>query len=85
MAYQLTLRPAAVRDLRRLPQAVRARIERAIEALREQPRPPGCKKLTGFENEWRVRVGDYRILYIIHDTRREVRVASIVHRREAYR
>jgi mRNA interferase RelE/StbE len=85
MTYQLVLRPAAVRDLRKLPRTLRERIERVIEALREEPRPSGCKKLTGFENEWRVRVGDYRVLYVIDDTRREVRIARIVHRREAYR
>lgn len=85
MAYRLVLRPAAQRDLERLPRTVLGRVERAVERLRENPHPLGCKKLSGFENEWRVRVGDYRILYIIDDAQQEIRVARIAHRREAYR
>lgn len=85
MAYRLFLRPAAERDLRGLPRAILTRVERAIEKLLEEPRPAGCRKLSGFENEWRVRVGDYRILYIIDDAQREVRTARIAHRREVYR
>jgi mRNA interferase RelE/StbE len=50
-----------------------------------QPRPPGCKKLSGSQNEWRVRVGDYRILYEIDDRIRRVRIYAIGHRREIYR
>jgi len=85
MAYRLLLRPAAQRDLGRLPRAILGRVERAIERLKENPHPPGCKKLSGFENEWRVRVGDYRILYIIDYAHQEIRVARVAHRREAYR
>lgn len=85
MAYRLVLRPAAQRDLGGLPRATLGRLERAIERLRENPRPPGCKKLSGFEHEWRVRVGDYRILYIVDDAQQEIRVARVAHRREAYR
>lgn len=85
MAYDLVLRPAAERDLKGLPGGVLTRVERAIEKLRENPRPPGCKKLTGFENEWRLRIGEYRVLYVIDDAQREVRIARIAHRREAYR
>jgi mRNA interferase RelE/StbE len=85
MAYRLLLRPAAQRDLGGLPRAILGRVEKAIERLRENPRPPGCRKLSGFENEWRVRVGDYRILYIVDSAQQEIRVARIAHRREAYR
>jgi mRNA interferase RelE/StbE len=85
MAYRLYLRPAAVRDLRSLPRDVATRVERTIDQLREEPRPRGSKKLSGFENEWRVRVGNYRILYIIDDAEKEVRVARVAHRREVYR
>ncbi|MBI2985659.1 MAG: type II toxin-antitoxin system RelE/ParE family toxin [Deltaproteobacteria bacterium] len=85
MAYRLVLRPAAQRDLAGLPRAILGRVERAIERLRENPHPPGCRKLSGFENEWRVRVGDYRILYIVDDAQQEVRIARIAHRREVYR
>ncbi len=85
MAYRLSLRPAADRDIRRLPRFVLTRVERVIEKLKEEPRPAGCQKLSGFENEWRVRVGDYRILYVVDDAQKEIRIARIAHRREAYR
>jgi mRNA interferase RelE/StbE len=53
--------------------------------LAENPRPPGCRKLVGGEGDWRLRVGDYRVLYEINDTRKVVRVLHVKHRREAYR
>ena len=57
----------------------------AIDGLRAQPRLPNSKKLAGSRDQWRVRVGDYRILYEISDKSREVRVYAIGHRREIYR
>ena len=48
------------------------------------PRPAGCKKLKGFEDQWRVRVGDWRVVYFIDDTARLVSVTRITHRREVY-
>ncbi len=68
-----------------LPSDVRERIETVIDRLAENLRPAGSKKLTGLENEWRVRVGDYRVLYVIDDLAQRVIVARIAHRREAYR
>jgi len=85
MAYSILLRPAAVRDLKALSADVRRRTESAIERLKDDPRPAGVKKLVGFENEWRLRVGDYRVLYVIDDPNRRVLVARVAHRREAYR
>jgi mRNA interferase RelE/StbE len=64
---------------------LKRRIANAIDALTVNPRPPGCVKLAGEENVWRVRVGDYRILYEIHEGRLVVLVIRIAHRREAYR
>jgi mRNA interferase RelE/StbE len=55
-----------------------------IETLATIPRPPGCKKLKGGDKEWRIRVGDYRIVYEIDDTGRTVDVTRIAHRREVY-
>jgi hypothetical protein len=55
-----------------------------IESLAASRRPPGCKKLKGGDNEWRIRVGDYRIVYEIDDTAKAVDVTRIAHRREAY-
>lgn len=84
-SYSVSLLPAARRDLRRLPPEVHDRIEAAITQLETNPRPPGCRKLVGFENEWRLRVRDYRVLYVIDDALKLVVVARIAHRREAYR
>ena len=62
MPYAIFRRPAAIRDLKALATEIRARVEKAIARLRTNPRPPGAKRLVGFENEWRLRAGDYRIL-----------------------
>ena len=85
MAYRIFLRPAAIGDLERLPPTIKSRVEKAIEALADNCRPQGTKKLVGFEDEWRLRVGSYRILYVIDDKNRIVTVARVAHRREAYR
>ena len=61
-----------------------ARILPRLEALAETPRPPGCKKLKGGENEWQVRFGVYRAVYEIDDTAETVTVTRIAHRREVY-
>jgi mRNA interferase RelE/StbE len=55
-----------------------------IEKLAENPRPSGCKKLKGGVNEWRIRIGDYRVIYAIEDNTKTVDVTRIAHRREAY-
>ena len=85
MPYSILLRPAAARDLRALPGNKRSRIEKAIERLRNDPRPPGARKLMGVNNEWRLRVGEYRVLYVVNDSERQVVIARVAHRREAYR
>ena len=85
MAYSILVRPAAARDLKALSPDVRKRIDTAIDRLGNEPRPPGARKLVGFDDEWRVRVGDYRVLYVIHDSDRRVVIARVAHRREAYR
>ena len=61
-----------------------ARIMPRLERLATAPRPPGCKNLKGGDKEWRIRVGDYRIVYEIDDTARIVDVTRIAHRREVY-
>jgi mRNA interferase RelE/StbE len=79
------VRPAAIRDLKGLPAQILARIEKAIGSMPMNPRPPGAKKLVGYEREWRLRVGDYRILYVLDDASRQIIITRIPHRREAYR
>jgi mRNA interferase RelE/StbE len=83
--YEVYLERAAERDLRRLPADVFRRIIPRLQALGENPRPTGCRKISGSESDWRLRVGDYRTVYEIDDEARTVRVFRVRHRREAYR
>lgn len=83
--YQVLLERQAEKDINRLSSQQRERIIVAIRALGENPRPPGCRKLAGSENDWRVRVGDYRVIYEITDEIRIVRVNRVRHRGEVYR
>ena len=83
--YRVLLERSAERDLGRLSSEVHSRVIAAIQALAGHPRPPGCRKLVGGKSDWRIRVGDYRVIYEIADAVREVRVNRIRHRREAYR
>ncbi len=85
MAYAVYMRSAAERERRRLQGHIRQRINQYLLQLESEPRPTGVEKLVGRPNSWRVRVGDYRILYEIDDTKQRVTVYRIVHRREAYR
>lgn len=82
--YGLAFRPAALRALRKLDRRAAERIKAATEGLRDDPRPPGAKMLAGSHGLWRVRVGDYRIVYTIDDQRRVVRIAAAGHRRDVY-
>ena len=61
------------------------RVIAAIRALATNPRPPGCRKLAGSKDDWRIRVGDYRVVYEIADAIRSVRINRVRHRREVYR
>ena len=83
--YEVYLEGAAERDLRRLPEEMFRRIIPHIRSLAEDPRPPGCRKIAGAESDWRIRVGDYRVVYEIDETERAVRVFRVRHRREVYR
>jgi len=56
-----------------------------VSALSKNPRPFGCRKLSGSENDWRIRVGDYRVIYEIADANRIVRINRVRHRKEVYR
>ncbi len=85
MAYQVELRPAALRDFKRLPLEIQRRIRPAVDRLAANPRPPGVDKLAARGNRYRIRVGDYRIVYEIRDAVLLVMVFRIAHRREAYR
>jgi mRNA interferase RelE/StbE len=83
--HRIELTRAAVRQLRNLDSDVRRRIETAIESLADTPRPDGCRKLTGLDKTWRIRVGGYRVIYEVHDDRLVVIVVRVAHRRDVYR
>ena len=81
----VVLKPAAIRDLRKLEKREARRIGDRIEALVQDPRPAGMETLKGKEGFVRIRVGDYRIIYRVDDEAAEVLVVKIRHRRNAYR
>lgn len=82
MTYDVVVTPAAARQLRKFDPQVRRRIQAAIELLATEPRPPAATRLVGGAGEWRVRTGDYRIVYEIEDERLLVLVLSAGHRPE---
>ena len=84
MTYQVRLAPPAVRELRKLDPPGRRRVQAAIDLLAENPRPPGARQLVGGAGEWRVRTGDFRIIYDIRDEELLVLVVKVGHRRDVY-
>ncbi len=84
MTYSVRLAPAAVRQVRRLDPAGRRRVQAAIDLLASEPRPPSARRLAGGAGEWRVRTGDFRIIYEIHDSELLVLVVKVGHRRDVY-
>jgi mRNA interferase RelE/StbE len=83
--YEVYLERTAERDLRRLSAKIFGRIIPEIRALAENPRPHGCRKITGSRNDWRIRIGDYRVIYEIDEKTSIVRVMRVRHRRQVYR
>jgi mRNA interferase RelE/StbE len=83
--YRVLLERGAERDLVRLSSEIHDRVIAAIQGLATNPRPSGCRKLAGSKNDWRIRVGDYRVIYEIADEIRVVRIHRVRHRREVYR
>ena len=84
MTYRVEIKRSAEKEMDRLPDKIHKRISERILALETNPRPPGGKKLQG-EEGYRLRLGDYRVLYTIDDRTKHVFVYSVAHRREAYR
>ena len=85
MVYIVEISPKAARKLRKFDSTARLRIQAAIELLAKEPRPAGAKKLVGGEGEWRVRTGDYRVVYEIHDDVLVVLVLAVGRPSEIYR
>ena len=84
MSHTIEIFRSAARDLHRIQVDDRNRIIEAIRGLADNPRPPGCKKLTG-RDAWRIRVGSYRVIYEIHDARLSVLIVAAGKRSEIYR
>ena len=84
MGYALYILRRAQKELAQLPTGTYERVRDAIRALAQDPRPPGCLKLKGREG-WRIRVGDYRVIYEIDEKRQVVTILHIGHRRDVYR
>ena len=84
-SYSITFACSACKELDDLDVTVINRVFPKIEALANNPRPPGCRKLRGEKNLWRIRIGDYRIIYSIDDTNQLVDIIVVRHRSKAYR
>ncbi len=82
--YSITFARSARKELEALSNPLIQRIFPKIEVLIVEPRPIGCRKLQGFENLWRIRIGDYRVIYSVDDNLRIVDVIAVRHRRQAY-
>jgi mRNA interferase RelE/StbE len=83
--YRVEIARRAVKALAALPRRDQQRVRAAIDILADNPRPPGCTKLTGDDDAYRVRVGVHRIVYEVLDDRLLVRVVRVGHRRDGYK
>lgn len=84
MTYVLTLKRDVEKELDHLPKNVHAIIIRKLESLKNNPRPTGIKKLQGREG-YRLRVGNYRVLYVVDDSKKKIEIYSVGHRKDVYR
>ncbi len=86
MGYRISIRSSALKELSRLPKATAKKAGKAIDSLAENPRPEGVKKRKGSDEKlYRIRVGDYRIIYSIEDEIKIVDIRKVGHRKEIYK
>lgn len=83
--FRISFARSAARELERLDPPVARRVLLAIEKLADNPRPPGCVKLQGSQNEWRIRIGDWRVVYTVDDKGKLVDIVAVRHRSDVYR
>ena len=83
--YEVKLSRLAIKTLKKLPQQASARVFQKIELLTKNPRPAGVKRLSGYAGYYRLRVGDYRVIYEIHDGRLTILIVEVGHRKDIYR
>jgi mRNA interferase RelE/StbE len=84
-SYELEITRTAEKQLRRLPRSDQLRLAKAMVALADEPRPRGCRKLTGYDDVYRSRIGRYRMIYSVSKRRLVILILKISHRREVYR
>lgn len=84
MSYKVTIKKSAQKEIKALPKNVIKRVLNKIKQLAEEPRPSGCRKIVGTENTWRIRVGNYRIIYNVFDEILLIEVIAVKHRKDAY-
>jgi mRNA interferase RelE/StbE len=85
-AYSILIKASAGRELERLgTKSDRTRIVERIQALADDPRPHGCEKLAGYSDRFRIRQGNYRVVYLVDDLRREVTIYRVGDRKDVYR
>jgi len=85
MEYQIRIKKSAIKELSKLPKPVATKISNTIDEFKTNPFPAGFKKLKGSDNDSRVRVGDYRILYTIYNNILTIEVVKIAHRKDVYK
>lgn len=85
MVYTIQFKPLALRQLEKLPREAQRRLYVKIESLRDNPCPAGCKKMAAVPEAWRIRVGDYRVVYQVHRGILLVLVLTVGHRKDVYR
>jgi mRNA interferase RelE/StbE len=83
-SYKVLIKPSAVKEIERIPKTDRIRVVERIQDLAQNSRPPGCPKLSDQER-YRVRQGDYRIVFSVDDGAGTVLIVKVAHRREVYR
>ena len=82
--YEVQFKASAAKEFRKLTLDVRSRLQKAIDGLKTEPRPAATKKLTGEISLYRIRVGDYRVIYEIDETNQFIVVIRVRHRRDVY-
>lgn len=84
MNYKVIIKKSAKKEIATLPKNVIKRVLMKIKQLADEPRPSGCRKIVGTENTWRIRVGNYRIIYNVFDDVLIIEVIAVKHRKDAY-
>ena len=84
-SYSITFARSARKELQGLERPFALRMLSAIESLADDPRPSGCRKIRGSKDLWRIRIGDYRVVYSVEDASRVIDIVVVRHRSDAYR